>query len=172
MIATEPLGPDVSASVNPHGRMFFDTRNLLHYWRLSPDGTRVLFGGRTSLSPTTVERSRDLLYAAMVGIHPQLDGCPCRPGLGRPGGAHRRSLSPRGPSIPSTGVVYAMGYCGSGVALSVHFGRAVGRWLCGARRPATVRGPSRGGRCRGQPMSRGYWLSAGVGFKVRDAMGR
>ena len=138
MIATEPLDPDVAASVNPHGRMFFDTRNLLHYWRLSPDGTRVLFGGRTSLAPTTVERSRDQLYGAMVDIHPQLAGVRVE----RAWGGRVALTADRFPHVgrhPGTGVVYAMGYCGSGVALSVHFGRAVGRWLCGDGDPAGVR---------------------------------
>jgi glycine/D-amino acid oxidase-like deaminating enzyme len=70
-----------------------------------------------------------------------------------------------------SGIVYAMGYCGSGVALSIHFGRVVGRWLCGlgdqsvfAARPwPPVPWPAH------VP-----WLlaGAGVGFKVRDALGR
>ena len=51
-----------------------------------------------------------------------------------PGEARSALTADRFPHVgrhPDTGVVYAMGYCGSGVALSVHFGRAVGRWLCG-----------------------------------------
>jgi glycine/D-amino acid oxidase-like deaminating enzyme len=170
MIATEPLAPELTASVNPHGRMFFDTRNLLHYWRLSPDSRRVLFGGRTSLSPTTVERSRDQLYQAMVEIHPQLAGVR----VDRAWGGHVALTTDRFPHVgrqPDTGVVYAMGYCGSGVALSVHFGRAVGRWLCGrGELPAFAGRPWR-------PMpwpARVPWLLAvaGTGFRARDALGR
>ncbi len=111
--------------------MFFDTRNFLHYWRLSPDGTRVLFGGRTSFSPTTVERSRDPLYAGHgARCIPSSPGCR----VDRAWGGQVALTADRLPHVgrhPETGVVYAMGYCGSGVALSVHFGRAVGRWLCG-----------------------------------------
>jgi len=170
MIATEALDPDLTASVNPHGRMFFDTKNLLHYWRVAPDGTRILFGGRTSLSPTTVQRSRDLLYGAMVGFHPQLEGV-C---VERAWGGQVALTADRFPHVgrhPDSGIVYAMGYCGSGVALSVHFGRAVGRWLCGhgdlplfaSRSWPSVPWPAH------VP-----WLLAvaGVGFKVRDALGR
>ena len=51
IIATEVLDPDLARSVNPHERMLVDTKNLLFYWRLSPDG-RVLFGGRRSLAPS------------------------------------------------------------------------------------------------------------------------
>jgi glycine/D-amino acid oxidase-like deaminating enzyme len=170
MIATEPLEPDVTASVNPHGRMFFDTRNLLHYWRLSPDGTRVLFGGRTSLSPTTVERSRDRLYAAMVRIHPQLAGVRVE----RAWGGQVALTADRFPHVgrhPDSGIVYAMGYCGSGVALSIHFGRAVGRWLCGRGSLPAFSG--RPWRALPWPARVPALLAvAGVGFRVRDALGR
>jgi glycine/D-amino acid oxidase-like deaminating enzyme len=130
IIATEPLDAELSASVSPTGRMFFDTKNFLNYWRLSPDGTRVLFGGRTSFAPTTVAQARDLLYRAMVITHPQLRGVR----VARAWGGLVGLTVDRFPHLgrhPDTGVVYAMGYCGTGVALSVHFGRAVGRWLCG-----------------------------------------
>ncbi len=170
MIATEALEPGVAESVNPHGRMLFDTRNLLHYWRLSPDGTRILFGGRTSLSPTTVERSRDLLYRAMIRIHPQLAGVRVE----RAWGGQVALTADRYPHVgrhPHTGVVYAMGYCGSGVALSVHFGRTVGRWLSGrGELPAFARRP-----WRALPRSARVPLLlavAGVGFRARDALGR
>jgi glycine/D-amino acid oxidase-like deaminating enzyme len=170
MIATEPLGAELAAAVSPRGRMFFDTRNLLHYWRLSPDGSRLLFGGRTSLSPTTVERSRDLLYAAMVELHPQLRGVR----VDRAWGGQVALTADRFPHVgrhPDSGIVYSMGYCGSGVALSVHFGRALGRWLTG-------RGdlPAFAGRAwpAVQWPAHVPWLLAvaGVGFKARDALGR
>ena len=73
IIATEPLGDVRAADVSPQRRMMSDTRNFLHYWRLSPDG-RLVFGGRTSFAPVTVQTARDRLYAAMIGIYPQLAG--------------------------------------------------------------------------------------------------
>lgn len=130
IIATEPLPPDLAASVSPRGRMFFDSRNFLNYWRLSPDGSRVLFGGRTSFAPMSVEEARDRLYGAMVAVHPQLAGV----GVGRAWGGQVALTRDRLPHVGrhrQSTVVYAMGYCGTGVALSLHFGRRVGRWLCG-----------------------------------------
>ena len=130
IIATEALDPAVVSAVSPNGRMFFDTRNFLHYWRPSPDGRRVLFGGRTSFAPTDVCQARDRLYAAMTDIHPQLAGVR----VDRAWGGRVALTVDRLPHIgrhPGTGVVYAMGYCGTGVALSIGFGRAIGRWLCG-----------------------------------------
>ncbi len=170
IIATEPLDAALSAAVSPRGRMFFDTRNFLNYWRLSPDGTRVLFGGRTSFAATTVEQARDRLYSAMVRVHPQLHGVR----IERAWGGQVALTVDRLPHVgrhDASGVVYAMGYCGTGVALSLHFGRRVGRWLCGddelpvfAEQPwAKVPAPAR------RP-----WLlpAAGWWYRARDILGR
>ena len=73
IIATEPLAPERARSVMPGDRMCFDTKHLLNYWRLSPD-RRMVFGGRASLAATTVAGARDVLYAEMVRVHPQLQG--------------------------------------------------------------------------------------------------
>jgi glycine/D-amino acid oxidase-like deaminating enzyme len=170
IIATEPVDAGVARSVSPGGRMFFDSKNFLHYWRLSPDGRRVLFGGRTSFAPTTVEQARDRLYGAMVGVHPQLAGVE----VDRAWGGLVGLTFDRLPHIgrhPRTGIVYAAGYCGTGVALSTHFGRAVGRWLCGqgelpafaGRRWPVV-----------PPPAQVPWLLpvAGWWYQGRDALGR
>ena len=130
VIATEPIDAGLAASVSPSGRMFFDTKNFLNYWRLAPDGSRLLFGGRTSFAPTTVEQARDRLYRSMLTVHPQLAGVRVAGAWGGLVGLTFDRLPHLG-RHPRSGVVYAMGYCGTGVALSTFFGRAVGRWLGG-----------------------------------------
>ena len=130
VIATEPLGEELARSVSPRRRMFFDTRNFLNYWRLSSDGNRVLFGGRTSFASTTVDEARDRLYAAMLRVHPQLAGVR----LERAWGGLVDLTMDRRPHLgrdPASGVVYAAGYSGTGVVLSVHLGAVIGRWLAG-----------------------------------------
>jgi glycine/D-amino acid oxidase-like deaminating enzyme len=130
----------------------------------------VLFGGRTSFAPTDVAQARDRLYGAMVDIHPQLGGVR----VDRAWGGQVALTVDRLPHVgrhPGTGVVYAMGYCGTGVALSVGFGRAVGRWLCGEgdlpvfadRRWRAV-----------PPPAQVPWLLpvAGWWYQGRDALGR
>jgi glycine/D-amino acid oxidase-like deaminating enzyme len=110
--------------------MCFDSRNFLNYWRLSPDGRRLLFGGRTSFAPTTVEEARDRLYTVMVQVHPQLSGV----AIDRAWGGDVALTYDRMPHVgrhPESGIVYAMGCCGTGVALSTHFGRRVARYLTG-----------------------------------------
>jgi glycine/D-amino acid oxidase-like deaminating enzyme len=170
IIATEPIGPEVAAGISPKGRMFFDTKNFLHYWRLSPDGTRVLFGGRTSFSPTTLEAARDALYGALVQVHPALAGVR----VARAWGGQVALTVDRMPHIgrhEASGALYAMGYCGTGVAASVHFGRCLGRWLCddgelpsfALDRWRPVPAPA---RVRGLLPVAGWW------YRALDALGR
>jgi len=171
VIATEALGEDLAHSVSPRRRMFFDTRNFLNYWRLSPDGTRILFGGRTSFAPTTVEQARERLYAAMVAVHPQLRGVRVERAWG---GLVDLSMDRR-PHVgrdPSSGVVYAAGYSGTGVVLSVHLGTTIGRWLGGEPLTSAF---ADGERFRPVPAAarRPQLLRmAGWWFRARDELGR
>jgi glycine/D-amino acid oxidase-like deaminating enzyme len=52
MIATEDLGDDVARSLIRRDRMVVDSRRIVVYFRLSPDGRRIIFGGRVSLNET------------------------------------------------------------------------------------------------------------------------
>ena len=45
IIVTEPLGKEVCDQLMPNRRMASDTKNLLYYFRITPDH-RLLFGGR------------------------------------------------------------------------------------------------------------------------------
>lgn len=132
IIATEPLDAQAAATITSRNRLLSDTRNFLHYWRLSPD-RRLVFGGRTSFAPITLERARDRLYHDLVRFYPHLAGIRVThswwglvdltfdriPHLGR-----------------RDGVTFALGYCGSGVAMATWFGRRVAGWLCGDPPPA------------------------------------
>jgi glycine/D-amino acid oxidase-like deaminating enzyme len=136
IIATEPLSADQARSAIPNGRMLFDSKNLLYYWRLSPDG-RMLFGGRASMSGTTIARARDWLYAAMVRVHPQLAGVRVENAWdGQVGFTFDRL-----PHIGRThGITYALGYCGTGVVMSTYFGRLAADWIAGGELPDIWRG--------------------------------
>jgi glycine/D-amino acid oxidase-like deaminating enzyme len=132
IIATEPLGDARAADISPHRRMMSDTRNFLHYWRLSPDG-RMVFGGRTSFVPVNVPRARDRLYAAMIEMYPQLAGVRITHSWTGNVGFTFDQL----PHLTREGgVTYAMGYCGSGVALGSWMGTLAGEWIARGARPA------------------------------------
>jgi glycine/D-amino acid oxidase-like deaminating enzyme len=119
IIATEPLSDDQARSTIPNGRMLFDSKNYLYYWRLSPD-RRMLFGGRASLTPTTVPAARDWLYQAMLRVHPQLAGVRVEYAWGGQVGFTFDRLPHVG---RIDGVTYALGYCGTGVVMSTYLGR-------------------------------------------------
>jgi len=129
IVVTEPLQDDVVESLSPHGRSFFDTRNFLNYWRLLPDG-RLLFGGRSSFAPTGIREAGEILYHRVTSIHPEVSGV----GIDYAWGGTVGFTFDR---LPHTGrfgnVTYAMGYCGTGVALSTYLGSRCGSWLLGRR---------------------------------------
>lgn len=131
IIATEPLEPDLATEVSPRGRMFFDSKNYLNYWRLSPDG-RMLFGGRASMAPTTIARARDTLYRSMVAAHPQLAGVRVEWAWGGKVGFTFDRLPHAG---RRNDVHFAMGYGGTGVALASYLGRCVAAWMPGGKAP-------------------------------------
>jgi glycine/D-amino acid oxidase-like deaminating enzyme len=164
IIATEPLGEARATEVSPQRRMMSDTRNFLHYWRLSPDG-RLVFGGRTSFAPVSVPTARDRLYAAMVDIYPQLAGV-------RVSHAWTGNVGFTFDQLPHLtrrdGVTYAMGYCGSGVALGSWMGTLAAEWIARGARPgfADLRFPQ-------MPFYRGHpWFLPLVGayYSLRDRL--
>lgn len=62
IIATEELPPDLAASLIPKGRTLVDTRRVLCYYRMSPDGKRVIFGGRARFNGSGVAMMTYLGY--------------------------------------------------------------------------------------------------------------
>ena len=113
IIVTEPLAADLAASVLPRGRMAFDTKSFLFYWRLTPDN-RVLFGGRASMWPTTIARTAAILQRSMVEVHPQLRGTRVTQAWG---GNVAFTFDRMVHAGRADGVTYATGCCGSGVAI-------------------------------------------------------
>ena len=165
VVATEPLDRSLAAAVSPRRRMMSDTRNFLHYWRLSPDD-RLIFGGRTSFTPVSIGRARDRLHAAMTHAYPQLrDARISHAWMGNVGFTFDR--------IPhmgrADGVTYAMGYCGSGVAMASWFGTLAAAWIAGGERNAFLDLPFPTlSAYRGTP-----WFLPAVGwyYQIRDLLG-
>jgi glycine/D-amino acid oxidase-like deaminating enzyme len=131
IVATEPLAPEVIDAISPRRRMFVDTKNLLFYWRISPDG-RLLFGGRRSLARSSVAEAADYLTAAMGRIHPQVAHAAV---THRWGGDVAITLD----RMPHVGRIrrawYATGCNGSGVALNTWLGHRVARTVLGDAPP-------------------------------------
>jgi glycine/D-amino acid oxidase-like deaminating enzyme len=135
IIATEPLPEDLAHEVAPTGRAFFDTKNFLSYWHDSSD-RRMLFGGRVSFFPTTVDRTAKLLYRRMLEVHPQLAGYRIEFSWGGKVGI----TMDRMPHVGRMGgITYAMGYSGTGVVLSTYLGTRAAEWIGGGEPPALAK---------------------------------
>jgi glycine/D-amino acid oxidase-like deaminating enzyme len=127
IIATEPLEPTLMAELMPTKRCYGDTRRIMAYYRPSPDGTRILFGGRATSADNMISNAK-LLRGSLLDVFPQLEKTRIThswsglvgysfdhvPHLGEHDGLH-----------------YAMGYCGSGVARATYFGTKLGHKMLG-----------------------------------------
>jgi glycine/D-amino acid oxidase-like deaminating enzyme len=160
IIATEPLPEDLARELSPRGRAYFDTKNFLSYWHVSAD-RRMLFGGRVSFLPTSVDRTARLLFRRMLEVHPQLAGYRVEYSWGGKVGI----TMDRMPHIGRmSGVMYAMGYSGTGVVLSTYLGTRAAEWMGGGEAPAlsTLRFPIVPAPFEGRP-----WFLPVVGEYIR-----
>lgn len=131
IIATAPLPHALVRELLPRGRMAFDTRHLLHYFRLTPDG-RMLFGGRARFfpeSPAMVRASAQVLERDMTQVFPQLRGTPAEYAWG---GTLDVAFDMMPHAGQTEGCHYAVGYAGHGVAMATYLGTQLGAQLAGA----------------------------------------
>lgn len=131
IIATEPLAADLQRTVSPRGRMFYDSKHFLNYFRLTPDG-RMLFGGRHNLSADLdLHHSAAELRKRMVEVFPQLADVPIAYSwTGKLGLTF--DLMPhagRIPDGPAQGAFFALGYGGHGVAVASYLGHNMGKLM-------------------------------------------
>jgi glycine/D-amino acid oxidase-like deaminating enzyme len=167
IIATEPLPEELARDISPSGRAFFDTKNFLYYWHISED-RRMIFGGRASFLPTSVDRTAAILHGGMLEVHPQLAGTR----VAYAWGGNVGFTFDRMPHVGrQDGVTYAMGCCGTGVAMMTALGTAVGGWLSGDPAPALagLRFPLVPAPYEGRPW---FLPFAGEWFRLQDRLAR
>lgn len=135
IIATEPLAPGVMDRLFPTRRVASDSRKVVYYFRPSPDGERVVFGGRVAAAETDPRASAPKLHAEMVRIFPELAGT-------RVSHSWLGFVAYSFDELVHTGVHdgmhYAMGYCGSGVSMASYLGMRVGQRVLGSKEGATA----------------------------------
>ena len=73
IIATEEL-PMPATDLIPLQRSIGDTKRVLTYYRPSPDGKQMIFGGRARFTAAPPEVSAPILYQYMIDRFPQLKG--------------------------------------------------------------------------------------------------
>ncbi len=120
IIATAPLSPNLMGELMPRRMMVSDTRNLSYYYRPSPDGTRILFGGRDGTIAGDTNAPTNRLRETLVELFPELSGTEITHSwFGYV--AMNRDMVPR--IFSRDGMRYAAGYCGSGVVWARWAGR-------------------------------------------------
>ena len=89
IIASEPLPEELARELSPKGRSFFDTKNFLYYWHVSAD-RRMVFGGRASFMPTSIDHTAAILHRGPARGPPAARRLPDRLRLGRQRRLHLR----------------------------------------------------------------------------------
>ena len=128
IIATEELPPDLAASLSPKNRSFADTRRVLTYYRMSPDGKRLIFGGRAKFGHTDPVETAPILYQFMTDRYPQLKGVKVTH-------AWTGNVAFTLDEMPHMGkfdnLHYALGCNGSGIAMMTYLGQQTARKVAG-----------------------------------------
>jgi glycine/D-amino acid oxidase-like deaminating enzyme len=121
IIVSEPLSAETADELLPTRRMASDSRNLIYYFRITPD-QRLLFGGRAKFSasdPREDVSSRLILEKGMLEVFPQLRGTSidyCW------GGLVDMTMDRMPHAGEHDGLYYSMGYSGHGVQMSTYMG--------------------------------------------------
>ncbi|MBT3559314.1 MAG: FAD-binding oxidoreductase [Rhodospirillales bacterium] len=128
MIATEELPDDLAKSLSPKNRAISDSRRVLCYYRMSPDGKRLLFGGRARFGQTDPAESAPILYKFMLDRYPQLKGTKIT-------NSWTGNVAFSIDEVPHMGqykgMHYALGCNGSGVAMMTYLGTQTARKIAG-----------------------------------------
>ena len=128
IIATEELAPEIAASISPKNRSFADTRRVLTYYRMSPDGKRLIFGGRAKFGHTDPVETAPILHGFMLDRFPQLRGTKITH-------AWTGNVAFTLDETPHMGrfenLHYALGCNGSGIAMMSYLGQQTARKIAG-----------------------------------------
>ena len=126
-IATEPLSDDLRRTLIPHQRGIAETQRVTHYFRYSPDGTRLLFGGRARFYALNRQQSARVLHQHLTQRFPQLRDIKISHSWGGKVAVTLDYL----PHIGQTpqGCFYAVGCNGSGVTMMSWLGHRLARHL-------------------------------------------
>jgi len=123
IIATERLPDDLAQELIPQGRMIFDYKHYLNYFRLWEN--RMIFGGRAAFFPETsrtIQRSAEILRREMIQVYPQLKDVNVEYVWG---GTLDFAFDMMTHVGEVGGIYYSLGYAGHGVAMATYLGKTV-----------------------------------------------
>ncbi len=123
IIATEELPDPLARELSPHGRMIFDSRHYLNYFRLW--NNRLIFGGRAAFFPenqNTLRQSAQILRSDLIRVYPQLNDVQIDYVWG---GTLDFAFDMMTHVGQMDGLYYSLGYAGHGVAMATYLGKTV-----------------------------------------------
>lgn len=128
IIATEPLGEDLAAKINPQDLAVADSNIVLDYFRLSAD-KRMLFGGRCNYSNRDPKDIAGTLRPRLVEIFPAL----ADKKIDFAWGGRIAIVINRAPAIGrlEPNLYYFQGYCGHGINTTHIAAEIVSDAICG-----------------------------------------
>lgn len=129
IIATEELPDELARSLVPNGRTLSDTKRVLCYYRMSPDGKRMVFGGRARFTQADPLLCASVLYGYMTERFPQLRGVRITHGWTGNTAFTLDALPHMG---EDEGLHYALGCNGSGIAMMTYLGYQTARKIARA----------------------------------------
>lgn len=135
IIATEELPSNLIGHLAPGRRMMVETRARHSYYRISPDGKRILWGGRSSMVPKDPKKSAQLLADTMTEVWPELEGVKISHSWTGFTGFSFNQMPQVG---MHEGVHFAMGYTGSGTVMAPYLGGKAAYQALGDERGKTA----------------------------------
>jgi glycine/D-amino acid oxidase-like deaminating enzyme len=169
IVATEELSDDLARSLIPNGRTLSDTKRVLCYYRMSPDGKRMVFGGRARFTQADPLLCARVLHGYMTDRFPQLRGVRITHGWTGNTAFTLDALPHMG---EDEGLHYALGCNGSGIAMMTYLGYQTARkiarvvnYACAFDRPEFPDHPLYSGNPWFLPLVGGY-------YRLRDRLDR
>jgi glycine/D-amino acid oxidase-like deaminating enzyme len=132
IIVTDVLRKDLAHELSPRGRMIYDSKNYLYYYRLTPD-RRMLFGGRAAFFPeneNTVRESARILRKGMIAVYPQLRDVRVEFVWG---GTLDFAFDIMPHAGRMDGMYFSVGYAGHGVAMATLLGKKMAEAIFSGR---------------------------------------
>ena len=135
ILSTEPIGDNLMRRLSPNGRAIVESTYLFHYMRPSPDGKRLLLGGRYGGTPDKSAAGKNAIKRHFDQLFPELESIEISHSWDGFTGFTRDFRPHMG---IENGVHYAMGFCGSGTVWGTWLGHKIALRILGAGESDTV----------------------------------
>lgn len=157
LIATEELPANLIGHLAPGRRMMVETRARHSYFRISPDGRRVIWGGRASMRELPIGVAAERLRQTMLSVWPALaEARISHAWWGNTGFSFTQT-----PHVgEDRGLHWAMGFSGSGTVMAPYLGAKAALRATGDARGQTAYAATALRRSLLHPFARPHFLKA------------